>query len=103
MRSGELAPADLSRGGALGRLAAPGRLRGHRSDITDNVIRECALPIGLVDVQVAAIDDDWSGLRVVWRRKTASPDRCGGRTMDPAGFHLTLKACASHSRRRARD
>jgi hypothetical protein len=37
------------------------------SDITDNVIREHALPLGLVDVKVAAIDEDWSGLRLVWR------------------------------------
>ena len=43
------------------------RAGGHRSDITDNVIRAHALPIGLVDVKVAAIDDDWSGLRLVWR------------------------------------
>jgi hypothetical protein len=48
-------------------IAWPRRAAGHRSDITDNVIREHALPIGLVDVKVAAIDDDWSGLRVVWR------------------------------------
>ena len=50
-------------------VAWPRRAGGHRSDITDNVIREYALPIGLVDVKVAAIDDDWSGLRVVWRRE----------------------------------
>lgn len=48
-------------------VAWPRRAGGHRSDITDNVIREHALPLGLVDVKVAAIDDDWSGLRVVWR------------------------------------
>jgi hypothetical protein len=48
-------------------IAWPRRAAGHRSDITDTVIREHALPIGLVDVKVAAIDDDWSGLRVVWR------------------------------------
>jgi hypothetical protein len=48
-------------------IAWPRRAAGHRSDITDNVIREHALPLGLVDVKVAAIDDDWSGLRVVWR------------------------------------
>jgi hypothetical protein len=47
--------------------AWPRRAGGHRSDITDNVIREHALPLGLVDVKVAAIDDDWSGLRLVWR------------------------------------
>jgi hypothetical protein len=48
-------------------IAWPRRAAGHRSDITDNVIREHVLPLGLVDVKVAAIDDDWSGLRVVWR------------------------------------
>jgi Protein of unknown function (DUF3052) len=48
-------------------VAWPRRAGGHRSDITDNVVRECALPLGLVDVKVAAIDDDWSGLRLVWR------------------------------------
>ncbi len=48
-------------------VAWPRRAGGHRSDITDAVIREHALPIGLVDVKVAAIDDDWSGLRLVWR------------------------------------
>ena len=47
--------------------AWPRRAGGHRSDITDTVIRSHALPIGLVDVKVAAIDDDWSGLRLVWR------------------------------------
>jgi hypothetical protein len=48
-------------------VAWPRRAGGHQSDITDNVIREHALPLGLVDVKVAAIDDDWSGLRLVWR------------------------------------
>ena len=48
-------------------VAWPRRAGGHRSDITDTVIREHALPLGLVDVKVAAIDDDWSGLRLVWR------------------------------------
>ena len=48
-------------------IAWPRRAAGHRSDITDNVIREHVLPLGLVDVKVAAIDEDWSGLRLVWR------------------------------------
>ena len=47
--------------------AWPRRAGGHTSDITDNVVREHALAIGLVDVKVAAIDPDWSGLRLVWR------------------------------------
>ena len=47
--------------------AWPRRAGGHTSDITDNAVREHALAIGLVDVKVAAIDADWSGLRLVWR------------------------------------
>jgi hypothetical protein len=47
--------------------AWPRRAGGHDSDITDNVVRAHALDLGLVDVKVAAIDDDWSGLRLVWR------------------------------------
>jgi hypothetical protein len=47
--------------------AWPRRAAGHDSDITDDVVRGFALDLGLVDVKVAAIDDDWSGLRLVWR------------------------------------
>ncbi len=45
----------------------PRRAAGHLSDITDNIVRKTALLLGIVDVKVAAIDDDWSGLRFVWR------------------------------------
>ena len=37
------------------------------STITEDVIREIALPIGLVDVKVCAIDEVWSGLKLVIR------------------------------------
>ena len=50
-------------------VAWPRRAAGHVSDITDNVIRAHALPLGIVDVKVAAIDEDWSGLRLVWRKE----------------------------------
>jgi hypothetical protein len=50
-------------------IAWPRRAGGHTSDITDNDIRAAILPLGLVDVKVAALDDDWSGLKVVWRRE----------------------------------
>jgi hypothetical protein len=49
---------------------------GHVSDITDNVVRSAVLELGLVDVKVAAVDEDWSGLRLVWpvaRRRDAGP------------------------------
>jgi hypothetical protein len=49
--------------------AWPRRAAGHHSDITDNLVREHALGHGLVDVKVAAIDEDWSGLRLVWRAR----------------------------------
>ena len=64
-RLAALAPRIYPAGGLW--VAWPRRAGGHRSDITDNVVRAHALPLGLVDVKVAAIDDDWSGLRLVWR------------------------------------
>ena len=39
------------------------------TDITEDIIREIALPLGLVDTKVCAISDVWSGLRVVWRKE----------------------------------
>jgi hypothetical protein len=56
-------------------IAWPRRAGGHDSDIREQDIRDVALPLGLVDVKVAALDDDWSGLRLVWRleRRRASP------------------------------
>jgi hypothetical protein len=53
-------------------VAWPRRAGGHTSDITDNVVRAHALPIGLVDVKIAALDEDWSGMRLVWRRENRS-------------------------------
>ena len=38
------------------------------TDISEDVVREIALPLGLVDVKVCAIDDVWSGLKLVRRR-----------------------------------
>ena len=40
-----------------------------RTDITEDVIREVALPLGFVDVKVCAVDDTWSGLKLVIRRE----------------------------------
>jgi hypothetical protein len=51
-------------------IAWPRRAAGHVSDVTENGIRGAVLPLGLVDVKVAAIDDDWSGLKIVWRKET---------------------------------
>lgn len=39
------------------------------TDITEDVIRDVILPIGLVDVKVAAVNDIWSGLKLVIRKE----------------------------------
>jgi hypothetical protein len=50
-------------------IAWPKRAARVPTDMTDNVIREIALPTGLVDNKVCAIDQTWSGLRLVIRRE----------------------------------
>ena len=39
------------------------------TDITEDTIREVALPMGLVDVKVCAVDEVWSGLKLVVRKE----------------------------------
>lgn len=39
------------------------------TDITEDVIRDVALPLGLVDVKVCAVDEVWSGLKLVIRKQ----------------------------------
>ncbi|HSJ18042.1 MAG TPA: DUF3052 domain-containing protein [Solirubrobacterales bacterium] len=48
-------------------IAWPKRSSGVDTDITEDVVRDVALPRGLVDNKVCAIDDVWSGLRLVIR------------------------------------
>ena len=50
-------------------LAWPKRSSGLDTTVDEDVVREVALPLGLVDNKVCAIDATWSGLRVVWRRE----------------------------------
>jgi hypothetical protein len=50
-------------------IAWPKRSSGVETDITEDTIREVALPTGLVDNKVCAIDETWSGLRLVVRRE----------------------------------
>jgi len=51
----------------------PKKASGLPTDLTEDVVREIALPTGLVDVKVAAVDDVWSGLKLVRRLKTRRP------------------------------
>jgi hypothetical protein len=61
----------------LGRAIAPDGMlwiswpkgtSGVKTDVTEDVIRDLALPLGLVDVKVCAVDETWSGLKLVWRK-----------------------------------
>ncbi len=50
-------------------IAWPKKASGVSTDMTEDIVREVALPLGLVDNKVCAIDETWSGLRIVWRRE----------------------------------
>lgn len=39
------------------------------TDMSEDVIRNTALSMGLVDVKVCAVDEQWSALKIVWRKE----------------------------------
>jgi hypothetical protein len=47
----------------------PKKSSGVATDVTEDVIREVALPLGFVDVKVCAVDETWSGLKLMVRRE----------------------------------
>lgn len=47
----------------------PKKSSGVKTDITEDVIREVCLPLGFVDVKVCAVDETWSGLKLMVRRE----------------------------------
>ena len=59
----------------------PKRTSGVSTDITEDTIRALALPLGLVDIKVCAVDDTWSGLKLMVRRseRPAPPARRAAR------------------------
>jgi len=46
----------------------PKKSSGVATDITEDTIRRLALPLGLVDIKVCAVDDTWSGLKLMIRK-----------------------------------
>ncbi len=46
----------------------PKKASGVATDITEDTVRAVALPLGLVDIKVCAIDATWSGLKMVIRK-----------------------------------
>jgi hypothetical protein len=47
----------------------PKKSSGVETDVTEDVIRDLALPMGLVDIKVCAVDEVWSGLKLVIRKE----------------------------------
>jgi hypothetical protein len=70
-------------------IAWPKKASGVPTDIVEDVVRTEALPRGLVDVKVCAIDEVWSGLRLVVRKElrtaaAAAPAPAPSRSRSPA-------------------
>jgi hypothetical protein len=47
----------------------PKKSSGVKTDITEDTVRDVALPMGLVDIKVCAVDEVWSGLKLVIRKE----------------------------------
>jgi len=53
----------------------PKKSSGVATDITEDVIRAVALPLGFVDIKVCAVDEIWSGLKLMIRRENRKSKR----------------------------
>jgi len=73
-RKSELAPALRSYRKRLGAeiplwVSWPKKSARVPTDITEDTVRELALPLGFVDIKVCAVSDTWSGLKLVVRKE----------------------------------
>jgi hypothetical protein len=88
-------------------VAWPRRAGGHTSDIRENDIRAAVLPLGLVDVKVAALDNDWSGLKMVWRKemrpRPGELARLAARRAGHTDDHHVRGACIAHGSKDHRE
>ena len=50
-------------------ISWPKKSSGVATDVTEDRIRELALPTGLVDIKVCAVDGTWSGLKLMIRKE----------------------------------
>lgn len=50
-------------------ISWPKKSSGVPSEVTEDTVRDHALPLGLVDVKVCAVDETWSGLKLVIRKE----------------------------------
>ena len=56
-------------------ISGPKKAAKLATDITEDTVREVALPLGLVDIKVCAVDETWSGLKLVIRKELRKPPR----------------------------
>jgi hypothetical protein len=82
-------------------IAWPKKASGVQTDVTEDIVRADALASGLVDNKVCAIDDTWSGLRLVYR--VADRAAVAGKRTSPAPpvTKRTTKRASPASRRRS--
>ncbi len=59
---------NLSKEGTLW-VSWPKKTSNLETDLTGDIVRSMGLETGLVDIKVCAVDDDWSGLKFVFRKK----------------------------------
>ncbi|MGN6695539.1 MAG: hypothetical protein ACTHN0_15280, partial [Aquihabitans sp.] len=76
-------------------IAWPKRASGLATDITEDTVREVFLPLGLVDNKVCAIDETWSGLRVVWRKELRAKRRAAKATKAATATKATKAKAAT--------
>ena len=53
----------------------PKKSSGVPTDVTEDVIRAVALPLGFVDIKVCAVDDTWSGLKLMIRKENRKSNK----------------------------
>ena len=90
-RAADLAPQlarllpKLAQGGMIW-VSWPKKASAAATDMTEDRVRDAALPLGLVDIKVCAVDDTWSGLKLARRRAApASPRSPATRTPGARG------------------
>jgi len=54
-------------------ISWPKKASGVATNVTEDVIRDICLPLGFVDVKVCAVDETWSGLKLMIRRENRKP------------------------------
>ena len=63
-----LEPEELNKIAGSLWVSWPKKTSGIATDVTEQALRDMVLPLGWVDIKVAAVDDTWSGLKFVRRR-----------------------------------